>query len=231
MILFHSSEISDKTAILKDDELRHCIKVLRAKVGDEINLTDGRGLKYLSEITSINKREARLDIISSSHIDKRKAQLHIAIALTKNMSRFEWFLEKSVEMGIERVTPLLCDHSERKHFNLERCRKKVISAATQSLKYHFPVVDELQNIRTVIDDIVNEDILIAHYEEGQVHLADQLIIGQSYSMLIGPEGDFSSKELILIKEKGLKTINLSPYRLRTETAGIMACSIFNSENR
>lgn len=231
MILFYSSEFSDKEAILKGDELRHCIKVLRAKVGDKIMLTNGQGIKYHCEITNINKREAKLDIIKSSSISKRKGQLHIAIALTKNMSRFEWFLEKTVEMGIDRITPMLCDHSERKHFNLERCRKKTISAATQSLKYHFPVVDDLKIMSNVIDSALPEEILIAHYQDDHIHLADQLVRDQNYSILIGPEGDFSAKELISIKQKSLTFINLSPYRLRTETAGIMACSIFNSVNR
>ncbi len=231
MILFHITDIAGDTAILSGDELRHATKVLRVQQGDHIQMTDGHGMSYECQIQSISKREAVLQIMKKEAITQRIPRLHIAMALTKNMSRFEWFLEKAVEMGIERVTPLICDHSERKHFNAERCRKKVISAATQSLKYHFPTLDELRPLQEILDEATPENTLVAHYQPEQIHLADQLHKDGSYNILIGPEGDFSSKEMSQIKELKLPIVGLSPYRLRTETAGIMACSIFNSVNR
>jgi len=231
MILFYITDIADDTVIMSGDELRHATKVLRVQIGDQVHMTDGKGTRYSCQVQSMSKREAILTIITREVIEQRTARLHIAMALTKNMSRFEWFLEKAVEMGIERITPIICDHSERKHCNVERCRKKVISAATQSLKYHFTTVEDVKPLVVLLKEGTSENTIMAHYQPEYKHLADHLRSGQPHTILIGPEGDFSTNEMAIVKGMNIPKVKLSPHRLRTETAGIMACSIFNLVNR
>ncbi len=227
MQLFYSSTITPEsnTYTLPRDESKHVIRVLRKRIGDIINLTDGKGYLYTSEIEDSNPNKCKLSILSATYQEPRGYELHIAIAPTKLNDRFEWFLEKATEIGVTEFTPLLCDHSERKSIKTERFEKIIQSAMKQSLHYHLPKLNKL----TTFSEFLNEnsgknDLFIAHCEDGRKELFQKRIVaGKKITILIGPEGDFSNKEIRTALENKLLPISLGDSRLRTETAGIVAC--------
>jgi len=224
MQLFYIPSSPADTCILDPDESQHCIRVLRLKKGDRIFLTDGQGNLYEGEIREDHARRCTVQILNVSHDDKeKKSGLQMAIAPTKNISRFEWFLEKATEIGIDQIMPLICEHSERKALNTGRLQKILISAMKQSLKTYLPLLNQPETFVESIKAGGSPQKFIAFYEEHHPHLKDVYIKGKNTLILIGPEGDFSEKEILAALDHGFVAVNLSHSRLRTETAGIVAC--------
>ncbi len=227
MQLFYNNNlnIKSKTIIFDKIETRHIVKVLRKKQGDILNITNGKGLLLHSSITDLNKNNCCAEIIKIEEYKKQhNYNLNIAIAPTKNIERFEWFVEKATEIGIDKITPLLCQHSERKIIKQERIEKIIIAAAKQSLHFNFPVLNKLISFSDFILQ-KNDDLkLIAHCEDSdKLSFKDIVKPKQNITVLIGPEGDFSKQEINLALQNGYKPISLGKTRLRTETAGIVAC--------
>ena len=213
--------------MLPEEESGHCVQVLRRTVGDEILVTDGVGQLYHCVITNPHRKhcEVRIESVETPE-PLHEGHIHIGIAPTKNIDRTEWSIEKCVEMGVDEITLLLCDHSERKTVNIDRLQKILVSAAKQSLKTRFPVLHPL----TKMTDLqIEGDTFIAHCIEGykasenKGALKDQIVRGHSTTILIGPEGDFSPEEVNWALANGYEPVSLGAARLRTETAAIVAC--------
>lgn len=225
MHLFYTPDITGNEYTLPEEESKHCIKVLRLEVGDEIFLIDGRGGFYRCEITQPNAKRCEVKCIEKTeHYGKRDFHIHIAIAPTKNIERTEWFLEKCTEIGIDEITPLLCDHSERKVIKEDRLEKVIISAMKQSLKADLPLLHPMTDFSRFVTTHKNTIKCIAHCDEGnKKRLNETYIFGQDITILIGPEGDFSGEEIALALKNDFIPVTLGESRLRTETAGIVAC--------
>ena len=220
-----------KDIILTAEESKHAIKVLRKKEGDVLDFTDGKGWRYKARITTANIKKCKLQIISSEQKKKQhNYHLHIAIAPTKNIDRFEWFLEKSCEIGIDEITPIICERSERKIVKKERCNRILLSAMKQSLKYHLPKLNETIYFSDFISKKHEGNKFIAHCGEGvKSELRKEKIEGETL-ILIGPEGDFSPKEIEKSEHNNFTPISLGNSRLRTETAGIVTVNTINIFN-
>ena len=211
---------------LSEEESHHAIRVLRLKMGDLITIIDGVGTTVVGKITELNKKSLHYEIVNSRFEAPFNTEIHIAIAPTKSNDRYEFFLEKVTELGISSITPLLCSNSERKNIKLDRFEKIVMSAIKQSGNLHLPKVHELTKFSDFISNI-NQDItyFIAHCEEDQLkqELKDKLKGVKKVCILIGPEGDFTAEEINLAKTNSITPVSLGQSRLRTETAGIIAC--------
>ncbi len=227
MQLFYLENPKDEI-ILSAEESKHATKVLRKKQGDILNFTDGKGYFYKAKITVADTRKCRLQVVSSEQKEKQhNYHLHIAIAPTKNMDRFEWFLEKATEIGIDEITPIICSHSERKAIKTERCNRILTSAMKQSLKYHLPKLNEAISLNDFIKQDFNGTKYIAHCEDGEKKDLKTVNKTEKTIILIGPEGDFSPKEIELAYQNQFKAVSLGASRLRTETAGIIAAHTIN----
>ena len=232
MHIFYTPELSGNTYTLDETESKHCVRVLRLEKGDEITLVDGRGGFFMAEITEPNPKRCAVTVIKSElNFGLRNFQVQVAIAPTKNIERIEWFLEKATEIGINRITPLLCRHSERKEIKRDRLEKVMVSAMKQSLKAYLPQLDELTKFSDFIREPFEGQKFIAHCEEQHRELLkNAMITGRNYLILIGPEGDFSSEEIEMAITAGFLPVSLGDSRLRTETAGVVACHTFNLLN-
>ena len=232
MNIFYTPDISGNTYTLNETESKHCVRVLRLEKGNRITLVDGRGGFFTAEITEPNPKRCVAEIVNSEqNFGLRNYQVHIAIAPTKNIERIEWFLEKATEIGINRVTPLLCRYSERKEIKCDRLEKVMISAMKQSLKAYLPQLDELTKFNEFIRQPFEGQKFIAHCEEQHRELLKNVVkSGGNYQILIGPEGDFSTEEIEAAIKTGFLPVSLGDSRLRTETAGVVACHTFNLLN-
>ena len=226
MYLFYCPDI-EKRQTLSEEESGHCVRVLRYSVGDEILITDGKGTTYTARITNPHSKHCDFEIISREKQEPHhRFHLHIAIAPTKNIERMEWAIEKSVEIGGDEITPLLCRFSERKTLRTDRLEKIILSAAKQSLTPYLPVLHELTPYDTFIREQAqkNQQNFSAHcYKEDKRVLKDEIERGRDVLVLIGPEGDFSEKEVADALALGFIPVSLGNSRLRTETAAIVAC--------
>lgn len=203
------------------EEQQHIIKVLRMRDGEEIFVTDGKGNLANGKLVFEGKKVS-LDIKEiQKNLPEFSPKLHIAIAPTKNIDRIEFFLEKATEMGISEVTLIQTEKTERKILNIEKLRKQSIAASKQSLRFHFPVINDLMKFPDFIKNLDPETTFVAHCNENleRIDLKD-INLKEKITFLIGPEGDFSEKEIQTLAEKGIKAISLGNQRLRTETAGV-----------
>ena len=231
MNIFYIPDIQGDQVELDDQESRHAIRVLRLKAGDSVQLVDGKGGWYTAEIMEDRSMNCQLKV--SSHISNYQPlpyKLHLAISPTKSMDRFEWFLEKATEMGISEVTPLLCSRTERSRVNMERMERIVVSAMKQSLRAFKPVLHSPVSLAGFIKEKRGGMQGIAHcIEEGEViqgrraGLTD-LLNNTAYTMLVGPEGDFTREEVKMAIQEGYVPFHLGESRLRTETAGVYICA-------
>ena len=231
--LFYSHTIHNDQAILSEEESRHCVKVLRLKKGDEVNFTDGQGNLYQAHIEEANPKKCVLSIQKTlEQVSRSIHHIHIAIAPTKNIDRIEWFIEKAVEFGVQEISFIQCDRSERKQIKLPRIERIALSAMKQSLKFYLPKIHEMTGFREFLKEIIgNEQLFVAHLNEGErLFLKEEAVKNQQYCVLIGPEGDFTPQEVTQAIEAGFKAVSLGQSRLRTETAGIAACHILNIIN-
>ena len=230
MQLFYAPDITPPLYTLNEEESKHCIKVLRLEVGDTLHVTDGKGNMHLCRITVADARRCQIQIVSTEEeFEKMPYELTMAVAPTKNIERFEWFLEKATEVGVTRFVPIVCDHSERRIIKHDREIRVITSAVKQSLKAYHPALDELTPLRKLIAEPFDGDKFIAHCDSSfdekgakRVYLPSIIKKNQKIMILIGPEGDFSPEEINFALENGFRPISLGEQRLRTETAAVVA---------
>ena len=235
MHLFYTPgiQLKDDVYLLSEEESKHCIRVLRLKQGDEVILINGQGGWFTAEITDAHPKRTLVKILSViPNFNQRNHYLHIAIAPTKNIERFEWFLEKATEIGIDEITPILCANSERRDVKIDRLSKRIAAAMKQSLKAYHPKLNPLTPFTEFVEAVDHENKFIAHCMSGEkVYLKDRLSASSSCTILIGPEGDFNPKELATAFQYDFEPISLGAARLRTETAALAVCFEVNYLNR
>ena len=224
MDLFYLPEL-DRNAtdlLFPREESKHINKVLRKRQGEKVRATNGKGLEVIIQLSVLENNQVRGIIIETIAHQPLPYQLHIAISPTKNIGRFEWFLEKATEIGIHQITPIVCFHSERKVIKPERLEKIITAALKQSQQFYRPRLNPLTHFNSFIEQ--NPDGLIAHCREGdKASLFSAANPMGQHTILIGPEGDFSEPEITQALNNNFKAINLGKQRLRTETAAIVAC--------
>ena len=236
MQLFYNPNIAEnaETFSFDKEESRHIVKVLRKKDTDILFVTNGLGFCFETKITLASDTKCTVKIIAVKKSEPLKYRIHLAVAPTKMNDRFEWFLEKATEIGISEITPIICDHSERKQIKTDRFDKIIQSAMKQSKQYFLPKLNEPSMFKDFVQQ-QNEGLLfIAHCEETEKKfLKNFLQPNEDVTILIGPEGDFSNKEILWAIENKFVPISLGNTRLRTETAAIVACHsvAFVNENR
>jgi 16S rRNA (uracil1498-N3)-methyltransferase len=233
MHLFYTPDITADYYTLNEEESKHCVKVLRLQGGDEVFLLDGRGGFYTANILDPHPKRTLLKIIETKQdYGKRNHYLHIALAPTKNIERTEWFLEKATEIGIDEVSLIIAERSERKEVKPDRLRKVITSAVKQSVKAYHPVLNEPVTFKNFLQQRQQKYRYIAHcMEDLKLSLKTNLTLQSSYLIMIGPEGDFSPSEVELARREGFLPITLGDSRLRTETAALEACFEINFLNR
>ena len=226
MNCFYTPDIHGKYYQLSKEEARHCTKVLRLHTGSVIYLTDGHGNLYKSMIIESSANHCIVEIISIEHeYKKRNYYVHIAIAPTKNICRFEWFVEKATEIGVDEITPIICKYSERRIIKTEHINKIAISAMKQSIKAYLPKINDAVNFDDFIINKINGKKFIAHCYPGEKPLLKNVIAPNENALVcIGPEGDFAPEEIQRAYNNRIMNVSLGNQRLRTETAGIYACS-------
>ncbi|MGM8361788.1 16S rRNA (uracil(1498)-N(3))-methyltransferase [Flavobacterium sp. ARAG 55.4] len=235
MQLFYNPDIDEATASFSFDkeESKHIIKVLRKKDGDILFVTNGKGYLFKCEIILASDNKCTVQINSFEKKETAKFHLHLAVAPTKMNDRYEWFLEKATEIGIQEITPIICDRSERKVINKERFDKIILSALKQSNEFYLPKLNEAVTFKEFMNQKNNGTLFIAHCEEtDKKTLKSVLKSNEDITLLIGPEGDFSVKEIALALENNFIPVSLGNTRLRTETAAVVACHsvvFFNEE--
>jgi 16S rRNA (uracil1498-N3)-methyltransferase len=226
MHIFFAPDITDKYYSLDEKESRHCVKVLRMKKGTIVNLIDGRGSLFEGVIQEPDSRRCIIEITSvTNDFEKRDYSLHIAISPLKNMERFEWFIEKSVEIGVDEITPVICSRTEKPGIKSERIKGLIISAMKQSLKTRLTLLQDPVNFEEFINYVNSESLMIAHCSNDidRKSIKDTYKKGEDTVILIGPEGDFTNDEISLALRNGYKSVHLGKSRLRSETAGVAAC--------
>ncbi len=227
MQLFFHPEVSegDKEVVFPKEESRHIVKVLRKKVGDQLHLTNGKGWLFTTQLIVTGQNKCMARILSSEKEPPPSYHLHMAVAPTKMNDRYEWFLEKATEIGVHEITPIICEHSERKVVKLNRFERVLQSALKQSLHTRFPNLNEPVSFSDFSLQPRKGQKFIAHCEntEDKNLLSKRIEKNSEVTILIGPEGDFSQQEIELALEKGWEAVSLGSSRLRTETAAIVAC--------
>ena len=232
MELFYASEVSGRYCRLDAEESAHCVRVLRHRAGDEVDVMDGRGTLYHCRLTQDNPKGAEAEILSEQ-ADWGAHPYHLTIGCcpTKNNDRFEWFVEKATELGVDRIVPLIGEHSERKVYKTERALRIALSATKQSLKARIPEIAEPLSVKDFISERSEESLrLIAYCFEDEAHprrsikeaLETAREAPRNITVLIGPEGDFSPEEASLALAGGYIPVHLGTSRLRTETAAVTA---------
>ena len=226
MQLFYNSNIksNDKTFFFDKEESKHIIKVLRKKESDKIFITNGLGYSFESIIEVASEKKCEVKIIKETFQQPDKFYTHIAVAPTKMNDRLEWFLEKATEIGIHEITPIICDHSERKVYKIDRAEKIIQAAMKQSLHYYLPKINEPISLSQFVKSNIDGQKFIAHCEEtDKKSFKKEVKKDEKITILIGPEGDFSTKEINLTIENNFIPVTLGNTRLRTETAALVAC--------
>lgn len=236
MHLFYQPDIvpDEPVQLLTEDDSRHAVKTLRLSVGDAVAVTDGRGNRYLAAIHSVDARRCAFRITEVQTTPPRSFSIRICIAPTKNSDRIEWFIEKAVEIGIERISFFFGQHSERRVLKLERLEKIAVAAMKQSLQSYLPTIDEALPFGDFLKTVTEEQRFIAHLPTNELpqNLLKRATVAGQYAVLVGPEGDFSEREIQQAMAAGFQMVTLGPNRLRTETAGLMAChtlTVLNAE--
>ncbi|MBB6130211.1 16S rRNA (uracil(1498)-N(3))-methyltransferase [Mucilaginibacter lappiensis] len=235
MQLFYTPDIepAHPQYFLSEEESKHAIRVLRLEVGSEVQLIDGRGGFYTAVIQDAHPKRTILQITSvTESYNKRNHYLHLAVAPTKNIERLEWFLEKATEIGIDEVSLVISQRSERKEAKVDRLNKIITAAIKQSIKAYHPVLNEPVKLNELLARPFDGQKFIAHCEPGdKLNLRGELLPHGRYLILIGPEGDFTPAEIESALQNGFKPITLGESRLRTETAALEACFEVNFLNR
>lgn len=233
MQLFYNPNIDQSVSefVFPEDESKHIVKVLRKKEDDIVHITDGKGCLYEAKITSANPKKCGAQVISSSEKRQRMHWFHLVVAPPKTNDRYEWFLEKATEIGVNEITPIICERSERKKVKHERSEKVIQSAMKQSLRTYLPKLNEAISFEDFLEKKNDGLLFIAHCADGdKVDLKRRVAPDHDVTIMIGPEGDFSTSEIRSAIEKSFQPVSLSRGRLRTETAAIVACTTVNIIN-
>ena len=235
MQLFYNPDLTESSSeiVFNKMESGHIVKVLRKRMGDILYITNGNGLVFQAAInlSSSNKCGAVIESVES-HEKPWSYNLHMAVAPTKSNDRFEWFLEKATEIGVDQITPVFCEHSERKVIKMERFEKIIHAACKQSLKVHFPKLNAPLNFFDFISQTDSRQRFIAHCDSsGKTPLKTNLKKADDYTILIGPEGDFSKREIKQSLEHKFIPVSLGESRLRTETAAVVAVHSVSYSNQ
>lgn len=220
---FFTPELSpeDNHYVFEEQESKHIARVLRKISGEQIRLTNGKGNLFWGSLEVLSPKKCVVSISKCTYMPPPKVTIHMAVAPTKNMDRFEWFLEKATELGVHRITPILCNRSERKQLKIDRCNKIIASAVKQSLRVYTPILDPLTPLKEFQTEA--SIVCMAHCGNGSKTPIKQLITNQNNScILIGPEGDFTTNEIDWAQENNIKMIHLGDARLRTETAALVS---------
>ena len=226
MQLFYNSELDETTTTFKfsKDESRHIVKVLRKTTGDLLMITNGKGWVFEAEVGIPNPNKCVVNVLKSSFETPKPYTIHLVVAPTKMNDRYEWFLEKATEIGVDKITPIICQNSERKTIKAERFNKIIQAAMKQSLHSYLPTLEPTINFSDFIKTPQEGATFIAHCEdEEKLRLKDQIEAKKSITILIGPEGDFSPNEIESALKHQYSPVSLGASRLRTETAGVVAC--------
>lgn len=224
MKLFYG-EITGNTVIINDEEQQHIVKVLRMREGENIHVTDGNGALASGKLV-IEGKKAAIEVAEiKESLPGFNPKLHIAIAPTKNIDRIEFFVEKAVEMGISEISIITTEKTERKNINIDKIRKQAVAASKQSLRFHFPVINDSIRLTDFLKNINPENTFVAHCHENLERMELKSIPAmKEITFLIGPEGDFSEKEIAFLAEHKIKAVSLGNQRLRTETAGVFVAA-------
>lgn len=231
MHLFYQPD-APTVAFLTDDDSRHAVKTLRLGIGDVIAVTNGHGNRFTGVISKADARQCAFRITDQQTTPSRPFSIRLCIAPTKNLDRIEWLVEKAVEVGVERISFFISQHSERRVLKTDRLLKIAVAAMKQSLQAYLPQLDEAVPFASLVAGINEPQRFIAHLPDGETpaHLLRAAQPGSVYTVLIGPEGDFSTQELRQAQTAGFQLVTLGPNRLRTETAALTACQILNLVN-
>ncbi|MEM9649432.1 MAG: 16S rRNA (uracil(1498)-N(3))-methyltransferase [Bacteroidota bacterium] len=233
MQLFYNPSLDNsfKQFFFSAEESKHIVKVLRKKEGDLLHITNGKGYFYKAKILLADLKKCKAEIVSEKRSVPKRHSLHLAVAPTKMNDRYEWFLEKATEIGIDEITPIICEHSERKVLKTERMERVLQSAMKQSLQTFLPKLNPAISFKQFMELQPNGLKFIAHCDEGEkVELKRKVAADKDIIILIGPEGDFAKDEIALALEKGYLPVSLGRNRLRTETAAIVACTTVSMLN-
>lgn len=233
MTLFYIQNANNTLQFLPKEESKHAVKVLRLQESDLLSITNGNGDIHTARIVVPNQKKCEVEIFETKHFEPKKHKIHIAVAPTKLNDRYEWMLEKMTEIGIDEITPIICQRSERKVLKLERMERIIISAVKQSWKAYKPQINEPVKYSDFIKSSKFDQQFIAHCNGGcgsDEHLKTQASINKNVGVLIGPEGDFTETEVALATSNGWVKTGLGSARLRTETAALVACLTLNLVN-
>jgi len=231
MHVFYSDITDNEMVVLNREESHHCVKVLRLRQGEEVVVTDGHGQWLSGTLIEATHKACLVSGSKLSIVKPRQHRLHLAVAPTKNIDRFEWFLEKATECGIEEITPVFCENSERNVIKPERLEKLMVAAMKQSLRAWLPVLNPAMKLKDFLKKELHGEKMVAHCGSGgRKDFRHAYTEGQNAIVLIGPEGDFSEAEVFEALAAGYQPVSLGNYRLRTETAALVACIEFNVIN-
>jgi len=231
MQLFFHPNIEDKI-VLSETESTHCIRALRHQVGDKIKIANGKGQLFEGTLITDHPKKCEVDELVEVKSQPQSTGIHIAIAPTKNPDRMEWFVEKATEIGVTEITFLICEHSERRKVNADRLEKKAISALKQCQNLWLPTIHKIKSFDELLDNqSVQKGKYIASLQEKTTPLLQALASRGEQLILIGPEGDFSAAEIKRALDHQFISVSLGQNTLRTETAGIVACTILRMTNR
>jgi len=226
MTLFFDPLIKESTKefIFSREESKHLAKVIRKVPGDIIYVTNGKGIEWKGVLSFVSPQKTIASLKAFKKHPPKKYQIHLAVAPTKNNNRMEWLIEKLTELGVSSITPLLCDHSERKIIKKERLEKITISGLKQSQQFYLPKVNEMVSFKDFVIASKKQETYIAHCEESPKENLDAISFkGTSQTVMIGPEGDFSHREIKEAVMAGIKAVSIGKQRFRSETAGLFAC--------
>lgn len=233
MQLFYNPKLDQSASqfVFSEEESKHLVKVLRKKEGDLVNITNGKGYLFEAKIISADVKKCKAEIIDTDKKHQKMHWFHLVVAPTKMNDRFEWFLEKATEIGVNEITPVICDNSERKIIKVERMEKVILSAMKQSLQAFLPKLNAAVTYKEFMTNQHKGLLFIAHCADGEkLDLKRRVAADKDVTILIGPEGDFSKNEIKLAYESGFSPVSLGDNRLRTETAAIVACTMVNMIN-
>ena len=233
MQLFFDPDLQTGLHRLAADEASHAVRVLRKRVGDTLELVDGRGGWYRGEIVETGKQDCTLRV-EEARRESRRADYHLTVAVgpTKSVDRLEWLVEKAVELGVDRIVPILCAHGERRKLRTDRLHKVAVAAMKQSLRAWLPLIDELRPLDQWLAQLPPGSAYIGWIDDGvDTHLLDAYAPGTAATVLIGPEGGFAPEEVAAARQAGCRAVHLGAHRLRTETAALTAVAALAFANR
>lgn len=230
MNTFYEKGIQSGVRTLSEEEAKHCLLVLRMKKGDEIRLVDGLGAIYRAVLTQVDKKKCAFELLEEFQTPAKPFSVHLVIAPTKNADRMEWMVEKLSEIGVDELSFIATEHSERTKIRIDRLEKKAISAMKQSGGTHLMKIAEAQTLEDSLAQLTSDQAFMAHVSADHAYMPNVCKPGASTTLFIGPEGDFTYQELARAQAVGVVPVSLGRSVLRTETAGLLGCHTIHQVN-